>query len=970
MFSSSNSIDYHLHYVQNVCHISNERFLTPVNSNFMRIFYMNCRSLNCRIEEIQHLLISLNSLPDILAFDETWIKDEEIEYFQFNGYIPFLAGRSDKRGGGVGIFVKINWGTPRILEKIVNDLFEGIVVEVKLGREIFNFIVIYRPPVRFNNSQQQFYLSELENILSRFSNGKCVVLGDHNIDLMFDSNPFVQDYINLLLQFNKVVLNKGFVTRPSSGTCIDHVVVDYECVERVKIQTLEFLDLNHLVMFIDIPYSCFVMNTEPLYIVKKILDYDRFKHELPCRLDHVTNELSVDEIFDEISNVLKNTKDDCSFVKVFRRRKRFKCEWVDDELIDVMNTRDFWYKKHKSDPTNVHFEEQFKCWRNKVTLVKRTKKQEIFAARFLKCGDDKRKIWDSMKFAMTNGQHSHSRCNLLSSLQDSDQKQVKINEFNDFYASIGDNFAATSSDSSMEVPSKIVNNHFKFHQISLQDTKNVILSLKNKNSCGYDGISPILLKSCCDEVSHAINILINKSLTSGKFPRNAKLARVIGIYKSGNSDDVANFRPISVTPIIGKVIEMVVNVQLSNYLEENDVLTPEQYGFRIHSNTMSACFDLASDVCRDRDDSKLINLTFVDTSKAFNSVHRNHLLEKLKKIGVLDNELDWFKSFLSGNFQYSECDGFSSDSKEVKTGLMQGSILSPLLFNVYSCDLALMNFNGKFYCYADDICFKHSGTSVDTIEELIDVDMKKFERYMNSNFLTVNASKSKSMTIGNTNSKIIVRYCGRILENVDEFRYLGLLLNSRFDWNSHVNKLCKSLSTLAGVFRKLSNLIPENLKISLYNSMFISQVLYCLPIYGSTTNENVISVQRLQNRAIKNLFNKNVFYSPIRLLNELNQLSIINLFRLFSVSHIYSVISNQIHSNSVIVINSNNYNTRSSNRLWKHQIHSKTWGENNPLLRAIDLYNNLDDSLTSMPSVSLFKRKLKRNLLDSQASGS
>lgn len=113
---SNNLLDYNLHYVPNIIHVNNKKDLTFANDNCMRILYMNCRSFNCKFEEIQNLITSSGTIPHVLAFDETWIKEDSIKFFQMNGYVPFLAGRREKKGGGVGIFVKMGWGTPRILE--------------------------------------------------------------------------------------------------------------------------------------------------------------------------------------------------------------------------------------------------------------------------------------------------------------------------------------------------------------------------------------------------------------------------------------------------------------------------------------------------------------------------------------------------------------------------------------------------------------------------------------------------------------------------------------------------------------------------------------------------------------------------------------------------------------------------------------------------------------------------------------
>lgn len=218
---------------------------------------------------------------------------------------------------------------------------------------------------------------------------------------------------------------------------------------------------------------------------------------------------------------------------------------------------------------------------------------------------------------------------------------------------------------------------------------------------------------------------------------------------------------------------------------------------------------------------------------------------------------------------------------------------------------------------------------------MVNKDMKKFETYMNENDLTVNINKTKYMVIDNNGRRIQVKYANRNLDIVDEYKYLELTITSDLRWNKHIKRL---EIALAGVFWKISNLIPKDLKKSLYHNMFASHLLYCLPIFGSTTNDNVIHMQRFQNKALKNLYMKDRFYSPKKLLEELGLLSVFDTYKLFACSHIHLIKNCLIHSNTLIEERNHIYETRNRNNLWTFKIHSMTWGEDNPLRQAIIYY--------------------------------
>lgn len=959
----NNLIDYNLHHEQKITNCANISQIKSPNDSSIRIFYLNARSVASKVEEIQHLIHS-TSIPEVMIFSETWINQNHSKYFQMDGFSSFLLGRENRSGGGVGIFVKRDWGVANKIYEYISRIIEILVVQVKKSNETYTFVAIYRPPIYLNIIDRDEYLMQLELILTKFDGEHTYIIGDQNLNIIDDSSDLNHSYLSLLRQYNKVVQNEGFVSRPFSNTCIDHIVVDFTIAGKINVQTLQYLNLDHFVFFIDLPVNCHnVLKEKPLYFVKKYIDYDKMKLILPDRLGHIDEKMHVDQIYDEIVFHLKNTLNECSYVKVIKRKTKYKKQWMDVELHKLIDEKEHWLRLRNENSNNQFYQAEYKKWRNIVTSKKREKKKEFNSRKFERCKGDSKKTWNCMKELMFDGQINNSVIKILSTSTVNSDKQMKIDEFNNYYATIGDHFVPTYLNNNA-IPKKMFNDeHFEFDELNLEQTKNLIMTLKNKNSKGPDGISPILVKFFCDELAPYVKLLINESLKTGYTPNATKIARVIGIYKGGNADHVSNFRPISVTSIFGKLIEMWVNSQLSLFIEKNKILSSEQYGFRLNSNTTSACFDLMNKVCKSRDDGNVTCLTFIDTQKAFNSVNRRKLIDKLRNIGIVDNALNWFHNFFSNNKQYSECDDFESEIVSVDTGLMQGSILSPLLFNIYSCDLELMNFEGLYYCFADDLCFQHTAKSIDSVEQMANEDMEKFEAYMNENDLTVNINKTKYMMIGNNERRIQIKYSNSNLDLVEEYKYLGLTITSDLRWYKHIKKLNNNLSALAGVFWKISNHIPMNLKKSLYHSMFASHLLYCLPIFGSTTNDNIIQIQRFQSKALKNLYMKDKYYSPRKLLEELGLLSVIDLYKFFAYSHIHLIKNGLIHSNTFIEERNHVYETRNRNNLFTVKIHSMTWGENNPLRRAIIYYNDIDNKIKQEMNIKSFKTKLKAQFL-------
>ena len=214
-------------------------------------------------------------------------------------------------------------------------------------------------------------------------------------------------------------------------------------------------------------------------------------------------------------------------------------------------------------------------------------------------------------------------------------------------------------------------------------------SIPGNVATGLNGISAPLPKLIAPAILDSLVKVLNCSIKSSTCPLTLKLARVTPIHKSGSFSDPNNFRPISVLPIISKLLEKHVSGHLMNYLREFKLLISTQSGFRSLHSTESILIKMTDDWLEAMDKGKLTGVIFIDLRKAFDLVNHELLLAKLRIYGFSPSTLRWFRSYLNDRHQQVSLNGELSERECLACGVPQGSILGPTLFLLFINDLPL-----------------------------------------------------------------------------------------------------------------------------------------------------------------------------------------------------------------------------------------------------------------------------------------
>ena len=297
---------------------------------------------------------------------------------------------------------------------------------------------------------------------------------------------------------------------------------------------------------------------------------------------------------------------------------------------------------------------------------------------------------------------------------------------------------------------------FKFQQVTTKQVKDIIENMKSKSSQGPDGISTKVLKALAPSITEPLAHLINKSLDAGEVPQCFKIAKVCPIFKSGDAELFSNHRPISLLPSMSKILEKVVSRQITKYLAVNEILYQNQFGFRKQHQTQHAVIKLLNTVLGAKKYKENSLAVFCDLKKCFDVVDRKILLSKLQHYQILGKEHDWFKSYLENRVQFVQYNNYTSDTLPIDYGVVQGSTLGPILFNIMINDIqhAVNEKEMQAVLFADDTTLHVHDKDINTLKTKGNKQLENISDWFIANRLALHPAKTKYMFFHPNESKI------------------------------------------------------------------------------------------------------------------------------------------------------------------------------------------------------------------------
>ena len=259
------------------------------------------------------------------------------------------------------------------------------------------------------------------------------------------------------------------------------------------------------------------------------------------------------------------------------------------------------------------------------------------------------------------------------------------------------------------------------------------------------------------------------------------MSKVLPIHKGESSEDVNNYRPISLLSVFDKIIEKLMHLRLIYFFEQNNILFNRQFGFRKNNSTTYALLDLTERIKKSIDDKKYGCGLFIDLRKAFDTVNHKILLTKLEHYGVRGTALTWFKSYLSNRKQYVYINGESSSLLDITCGVPQGSVLGPLLFLIYINDLPNISKIFHFFLFANDTNIYHEANSIKKLESELNKGLRCLHTWLIVNRLSLNIGKTNFVVFHPYNKPIkgiiTLKIQKKAISEKKYIKYLGFLVD-------------------------------------------------------------------------------------------------------------------------------------------------------------------------------------------------
>ena len=934
---------------------------------------MNIRSFNRNKDNLLHLLADLEEngvIIHVIGLCETFLTPTSQDLADIENYSAIHKTRDGKLGGGTTLLIHDSVKLVRVLDTPFGSCFESTTAEVKFRNKSILVSEFYRPPNSDNNIFNEM-LQQYLSIVKGFD--LCFLCSDHNYNFLNSgAHKEIMNFFDYLLNEDLIpyILKPTRITHKSS-TLIDNIFVKSKAIMPNNSFVIVDGMSDHYPCLLSYSLKISSSHDAPDLVIerRKLNDTALLKIQQSLLFHDWTGivDMTVDRSYEYLIAVITNAMDKHAPVKktVIKADYKFAQPWISVQLLKYnRKCRALCNKARHMGLVADH--DKYKTYRNTLNQLKLHQKRTHYQEVFTKVGKNSKLLWNVINGVLKN---CNNKMETVELLYDghllTDKKQI-CNAFNEHFVKIGSRVQSsiTNTDTA-DLCSNIhrAGKEMKFSPVTEGEICKIVNKMKNKESRGLDDISNALLKKLVAVLKQPLCVIFNKSLNIGTFPDLMKIAKVLPLFKHGEKQIPDNYRPISLLPVISKVLEKIMYTQMVSHLEETNALYARQYGFRKNSSTCDVVTNLVGEILNAFEDNRMVLAVFIDLKKAFDTVSHCHIFSKLETLGVRGTELKWFRSYLENRRQCVELHSMRSEMKRLPTGVPQGSLLGVLLFKIDINDVFKSLKQSMSILYADDTTLFITGKSLHFLRVKMQHDLLLLSKWLSTNKLKLNISKTKCMLFHKEGltPDVELEVDGETVQMVKKFMFLGVVLDGSLSFESHFEMLHNKLQRSAFVIRKLSHIFPKSCMPTLYFASYHSHLSYCLLVWFpllSKKLQNLLST--VQKRIVRNVCNIKPISHCMKLFKEKRILTVVDLVKVSNCKLIHRIL-NGTCPKPISHFFRMNYGTRSMNVVVPK--HSLTKLNKSFLCKSVIDWCSVRTDIKKTTNTKQFSIKLKKDLL-------
>lgn len=901
----------------------------------------------------------------MLLLSETHLTDKILNReININNYDILRSDSSSRHTGGVAIYIKKKIKYKLISNKQINKNVWILSIELNEQKRNLNgqYTVLYHSPSSSDAVFIKYFNEWIEK--NHKEEKKHVICGDFNIDMSDTSNKICyKNKLNSTINENgmRQIMNENTRITRKTSTLIDLIITNTNTI-KCKIEDNDKISDHSTIHII----SNNKINKKE-HIEKRMILHNYTKENFKNELRNKFWSFILDENLSVSKKAEKFTENLTQSINVFKKeiliRNKENNKWYDKNLRKLKKERDEAYKQTKG-TKNGDLWITYKKLRNKYSKMIKSTSNDYTKRSIKECEGDSKAMWRRIK-EITNEKQSEVDRIELNGNEICDEKEIAETLNNYFIESINDlntNIKQMPPPRIKKNEKKRTHEKFKFRNIEEKDIERVLKQIKTKSD--PEMINKNILLDAMPVIGNIFVKIINESFKKGEFPDSWKMSTVKPIFKAKNSKNVKNIRPVNMLPTYEKVIEKLADEQLQEYLDKHKLINENQSGYR-KAHSCETAINLVIQKWKEAiDKNKTILCIFIDLSRAFETIEREKLIERLREIGVGKNAIKWYRSYLTNRTQTTVINNEKSNVKLNNLGVPQGSVSGAKLFNIYinSVEKTIEHSNMKMF--ADDTMMYLIVDDIKKAEEQMNEDLNNFEKWLSEMKLKANIEKTKFMIINEKkNENINLKMNDEEIKRVKSMKYLGVMIDDKLEFKEHFDYIYKKMAKKVGFLGRISRKLAIETKIIIYKTIIAPHLDYCSTILYLMNDEQMNKLQKIQNRAMRIILRMNRYTSRKFMLETLQWQSVRQRLTFNALIMIHKINNNltpnYLKENIQRVCETSTHETRNKNEL-RLPKYKKAKTQNNIFYKGVKQYMELNTLLRNEKRMHIFKNKLNK----------